>query len=127
MQAISHLCLAGMLFFTLLGCDESSQDQLSELVKQARSTIREQAQDSLPAHEEISRMSTQELNKLLGWEYKIVDFQTPPSGGELEAKLNALGEERWECLVSVGMSVAVRVQCKRPAKAFLRKALDTLF
>lgn len=115
---------------TLIGCDEKSQEQLGTIAEKAQNAVIEgveKAKEELPAHHEISKLSEDQLNQFLGWEYKIIEYTTPPSGGELEAKMNSLGSERWDCLVSIGGNVALRLQCKRPTRAFLRQALGRLF
>lgn len=127
---LKTLFLLSIITLSLFGCDEKGQDQLSAIAEKAQIAVIEgveKAKEELPAHHEISKLSEEQLNQFLGWEYKVIDYTTPPSGGELEAKMNLLGSERWDCVALSGISVAVRIQCKRPTRAFLRQALGRIF
>lgn len=121
------LIFTSLVFFS---CDNKSQEQLNAITEKAQNAIIEgveKAKEGLPAHHDISKLSEEQLNQFLGWEYKIIEYTTPPSGGEMEAQMNALGAERWDCVALGGVNVAIRIQCKRPTRAYLRKFLGTLF
>lgn len=116
---ISAICM----IFAFIGCNDAQVDKLNEIGDISKNLLDEgveRAQNSIPSKEDISKMTPEQLDKILSFEYKIVDFKEVPSAQELESTLNSLGEQRWECLALSQGSVPLRVQCKRPSRIFLR-------
>lgn len=112
----------------IVGCEQ--KPDLSKLAEDATNIVQsniEKLKGDLPSHKDISKLSKEEIEKILSLEYKVFDYETPPTAVALEAKLNQLGEERWDCLATPAFDKPVRIQCKRPAKLFLRYALSRLF
>jgi hypothetical protein len=58
----------------------------------------------------------QDLERAGAWEYRVVRGEKAAAG--LEAQLNALGRERWECL-SVSPGPVPTLVLKRPVKSYL--------
>lgn len=120
------LCLVSGIL--VLGCEQKADIQ--KLAEDATSIIGrnvDKLKGEIPSQRDLSRMSEQEMNRLLSFEYLIFDYETPPTAVALEGKLNQLGAERWDCIATPAFDKPVRIQCKRPAKVFLRYALSRLF
>jgi hypothetical protein len=67
-----------------------------------------------------------DIENLGDWDYRIVDFANAPAE-ELEAELNALGDERWEAYWIESRPEGLRVFLKRSAVSYLsRLPLSTL-
>lgn len=78
---------------TLVGCDSKSktaeiQNQLANLTK----SVSELVGDS-----STTKDAMDEFRKLQQYEYKLQSFPADTMPIELEAALNRLGKERWEC------------------------------
>lgn len=61
---------------------------------------------------------TQEVQGLGDWEYRVVEMKEA-SPAELEARLNELGTERWECIWIETVGRKTRYTFKRPVKGYL--------
>jgi hypothetical protein len=120
------LCIVSGIL--VVGCEQKVD--LQKLAEDATSLIEsnvDRLKGEFPSQRDLSKMSEQELNRLLSFEYLIFDYETPPTATALEGKLNQLGAERWECIATPAFDKPVRIQCKRPAKVLLRYALSRLF
>ena len=60
----------------------------------------------------------QEVQTVGDWEYRVVEMKEP-SSAEMEAKLNELGAERWECIWIEPVGSKRRFVLKRRAKGYL--------
>jgi len=66
-----------------------------------------------PHTERLHAKTKEEVQKLFQWEYKVVDVPATTSASSMEARLNELGEEGWECDSAQNSVSVIRVSCKR--------------
>ena len=95
---------------------ESLNSQLKDFLKKAEQKI----EGLTPETRGVSEATSQEVEKLFTFEYKVVEFKTEASSQEIEARLQALGQDRWECFSSEGSSRSLRIFCRRRPKTYLR-------
>lgn len=71
-----------------------------------------------------------ELSKLRQFEYRVVTFPLDAADASIEAKLNALGQEFWECFdterTEISGDGAIRVFCRRRPDTPLRFVPSTI-
>lgn len=95
-------CIFAALCAALLGCDSKSktaeiQNQLANLTKSVSDLVGDSS---------TTKDAMEEFKKLQQFEYKLQSFPADTMPIELEAALNRLGKERWECFhVEKRMSV----------------------
>ena len=73
-----------------------------------------------PDNGEAGQMAEAEVEKLFAFEYKVVSLSQAQSSQQLEAALNQLGKDRWECFQVVQMQDGDSLICKRAPKTYLR-------
>ena len=61
----------------------------------------------------------QDLDRIGDWEYRLLVVSSL-SNDKLEAKLNELGTDRWECFAVLHDDGTIRLFLKRPVKSYLR-------
>jgi len=66
-----------------------------------------------PHAEALRDLTSDELDKLSRWEYRVTDISRTAPSREVEEQLNRLGSEGWECSVQTHGEVQSRVYCKR--------------
>ena len=81
------------VFAALMGCDSKSktaeiQNQLANLTKSVSDLVGDSS---------TTKDAMEEFRKLQQYEYKLQSFPADTMPIELEAALNRLGKERWEC------------------------------
>lgn len=105
------------------GCDpsgngdlESLNSQLKQLLKQAEQKI-----DGLaPQTKEVTEATSQEVEKLFVFEYKVAELKKEAGTAEIEGALQQLGQDRWECFAADRSDKVLRFYCKRRPKTYLR-------
>ncbi len=61
----------------------------------------------------------QDLDRIGDWEYRLLVVSSL-SNDKLEAKLNELGADRWECFAVLHDGGTIRLFLKRPVKSYLK-------
>jgi hypothetical protein len=71
---------------------------------------------------EAQEAAVGELEKLVTFEYKVLELEKTRSSAELEESLAELGKDRWDCfhIDSVTLEKSLRVYCKRAPKTMLK-------
>lgn len=119
---------------TLIGCEQTNQttEQIKELSKQVESL--------LPVVQTGADKSLNELKKLRQIQYRLVSLPAHASDKAIEQKLNAMGDDGWDCVTSGIPSDSsspdlphqessppiLRFFCKRPVETPLRYLPKTL-
>ena len=88
-----------LLIASLLGCDRPSDDlkNLKEDIKSLASKTERQI-DSLASNpSQVTDAASAEVEKLFTFEYKVHPLTNAQSAAQVEAMLNRLGQEHWEC------------------------------
>jgi hypothetical protein len=75
---------------------------------------------NIPSREKLSEGAQQEVEKLFVFEYKVAEVKAELPAADLEAALQALGQERWECFALQQQGAMLRLFCKRRPKTYLR-------
>lgn len=114
----AFICVAGVLS----GCDgpaPSSQKVIADLktaINEAQTRLNELA----PSGDEVQKAAAKEVGKLYAIEYRVVPVPPDLSANELERRLVALGEERWECGQPVVLGEEARIICRRIPLSYLK-------
>ena len=61
----------------------------------------------------------EDLENIGVWEYRVTEIESPDAA-TLEASLDAMGLERWECIFVQPVGSRTRLIMKRPKRSFLR-------
>jgi hypothetical protein len=71
-----------------------------------------------PHADDLQARTKEEMGKLHQWEYHVEEISVSAPANEVEARLRALGEERWDCFDLQSRGESFMVTCKRrPATA----------
>jgi hypothetical protein len=83
------------------------------------SASKEVEQRVLPHAVDLHVKTREQVEKLHQWEYLVDELaSTASSGPELAARLQSLGDQRWDCFNIQTAGTALRITCKRrPATA----------
>lgn len=73
-----------------------------------------------PSKQRVKELTTDELQKLHTWEYQVLELPAKTESPELEARLNQLGKEMWECAALDKSEKSLRLMCKRRPQTYLR-------
>ncbi len=73
-----------------------------------------------PSTDDLKSLTTDEVNKLFSFEYRVVTLEKKLNTEELETALAALGVERWECFDIDAYEDKYRVFCRRRPQTYLR-------
>ena len=85
-------------------------DNLNEQLDKAS----DQVQEAVGPHaEQLQSRTKEEVEKLLRWEYKVMDLAADITAQQMETRLSQVGEEGWECGSVVPVPNGLRVTCKR--------------
>ena len=115
------------LFLTLAlaGCQAGAQEQVEEEKQGRWEEVREyylkakkralETGESLP--DKVPDWIKEDLENAGAWEYRVVEAPRD----ELEATLNELGAERWECFSVEAMGKKTRLVLKRRKRSQLRE------
>ena len=117
------LCLVLFSLILATGCERSGTKDLDYLNSQLKKLLQEAGQqiDGLaPGTKEVTESTSQELEKLFIYEYKVAEFRKDAAAAELEAGLQQLGQDRWECFASDRSDKGLRFFCRRRPKTYLR-------
>lgn len=118
-----------LLLVTFTACNDSQVEQINQIGEISKNIVQEgveRAQQALPSKEDLSKMTPEQIDKVLSFEYKVIDLDVIPNAEKLETTLNTLGAERWECIAQPQGEVPLRIQCKRPAKILFRYLFQSM-
>lgn len=125
------------LFFALflLACDDTSQvpsiDEVTRAVGEKVDDLSQTIKSKATSTEDIKYISEGDLEKLFRVEYLVEEHPSDVSSGELQSRLNSLGLERWQCLITLPPpSGKLRLLCHRPPLGLVRllsRAVPFLF
>ncbi len=111
-----RIILLALIF--LISCDHSS-DKVAELTKELQRSVEKLS----PKTDEVQNMASEEVDKLMSFEYQVFELPPESSTAVLNGKLNMLGRERWECFDVESDEEQIRIYCKRRPKTYLRYLL----
>jgi len=96
--------------------EESAQQVLGD-VQRVYEKARETGEK---ASESVYEWMREDLQKIGDWEYKVLSIPDLEDAS-VEAKLNELGRERWECVWVSEREETVRLFFKRPVRSYLSR------
>ncbi len=71
-----------------------------------------------PHADAVQARTTEEVEKLFRWEYKVIELPHTSDPTNFEASLTTLGNDGWECFHIDRLSAeATRITCKRRPKS----------
>lgn len=123
---LAHVYIAPVFVITLTlsGCersvDESQFDKITRSVQDSISSATKKISELTPSSNELSSLTTEEIEKLFNFEYKVIELESTLPNSEIEGKLSQLGIDRWECFHVEKNGAFLRIFCKRRPKTFLR-------
>ena len=128
--SILRAALVCIIAMSLAACDSRSRDkgmdQLSDDVEQAISLAKQKVADLSPHSQKLEKAASGEVEKLFSYEYTVKDLDASLSLPQLQAELDMLGMERWDCFNIQNMNAQLRVFCKRRPKTYLRYLVPDL-
>lgn len=101
---------------SLFGCDHPT-------TKEAITQIQGGFDQIGPVADNVSTMTSEQINKVIRYEYKVLTVPAGASVSEIEASLSTAGQERWDCFSVVPNQSGLTVFCKRLPYALLRSIL----
>jgi hypothetical protein len=116
-----------LLLFPLASCDQVDNETVDKLASDLQKTLDDvkRGVDQLTPHVESAASNagtttSEEFRKLFIFEYKVMEIKHSVSVPELEATLNVLGRERWECYTVQSTSDGLRLFLKRRPESYFR-------
>ena len=83
-----------------------------------------EAGEKMQIPDDVLKRAREEIKRVGTWEYRVMTLNTPEDPA-LEQRLNALGQERWECHATQHVNDVVRLVCKRPVRSYLKNIAVT--
>ena len=119
-----HSFLALSLVLSVGGCqDQKGPDGLQKLTEEFSRTVqsaKEQFEKIAPQRQEIEQKAGAETEKLFTFEYRVQEIGKDVKPAEIQARLAALGKDRWDCFHIEPRKDALLLFCKRQPKTYLR-------
>lgn len=116
----AKLLILTILFFC--GCDRRASDAW-ESVQSSLDTVNKQI---APVADSVTSMTSEQLSNVIKFEYRVVRFPADYSPAQIEAGLNEIGKDRWECFSAVTNEAGTTLYCKRIPYALLRYFLKVM-
>lgn len=120
---VSKTALLGCLIF-LSTCQSNSQDKELEILAKDFKKGLEQATEKInqlaPSQQQLKQSTVGEVEKLFSLEYRVIDIDRDVPAAEIEARLAALGRDRWDCFHIEPTAGSLRLFCKRRPQSYLR-------
>lgn len=117
-----------LLCLSIAGCSggdrtESGSQESSPLLDRARELYEKAKRSGDNVPDDIAEWMKEDLQRVDDWEYKIV--RTSPANDAsdneaLEALLNELGQERWDCFWVERKNGEIELFLKRPSRSYLK-------
>jgi hypothetical protein len=105
------------------GCNGGESQKIVESVKNQISSATDQI---APVANEVASQTSEQASKVLRYEYKVETVKKDSDDRSIEATLNKLGEDRWECFSVIATDTGTRITCKRVPYAALRYFLKLM-
>lgn len=128
MSKINSMRFAGpfmcALLLSLAACDRepgkpSATDEALAELKDKYAGLKEQYED-LTGGEDAVNWAKEDLENIGDWEYRIVELPDTEAS-ELEAALNAFGDDRWQVFWVERQQATLRLMLKRPAISYISR------
>ena len=104
--------------------EEKTPETLEETANRLWAEAQKMYEKARTASEKVSEDSYEwakdDLEKIGDWEYRVVSLSTVESAS-LEAELNTLGADRWECFWVAGEGKDAKFLFKRPVRSYLKR------
>jgi hypothetical protein len=118
---LGQLVVTAVLLAGVWGCDSTKDtaaigEQIDRLIENTGRHL-ETLDDK---RQEAEGLATSEVQKLFTFEYKLLPIAEGLGVKSLEATLNELGKDRWDCSQVVSLETERAVLCKRQPKTPLR-------
>ena len=125
-----RILIALLLPLCLSGCDsrtgKKELNRLTEDVQEAIDLAQQKFDDVSPDGSKLHRAASDEIEKLFSYEYTIKELDPSLSTTQLQAELDMLGMERWDCFSIQNINAQLRIICKRRPKTYLRYLIPDL-
>lgn len=113
-----------VIFINFLGCNNNEKidkvkKDLEQTIQKANKNIQELTSE-YANKDKLNELTTEEVEKLFTYEYKVLELDNSLSASEIEEQLQTLGKERWECFNVISEQKSYKVFCKRKPKTYLR-------
>ena len=112
-----------LLLILVSGCKDGGSQKIVDTVKNQINSATEQI---APVASEVASQTSEQASKVLRYEYKVQTLNKDSDDKAIEATLNKLGEERWECFSVLLTESGTRITCKRVPYAALRYFLKLM-
>ncbi len=76
-----------------------------------------------PVAENVTSLTSEQINKIIRYEYKVITLPASSTSEEMEGVLSSIGQERWECFSVIPSEATLKVFCRRLPYALLRSLL----
>ncbi len=118
-QILLPFLLLLILFPIDIFCAEE-RDQEPSYWDEIKKKFEEAKSDNKELSEKATEWIEKDIRKIGDWEYKVVSIKFE-SAGELEMKLNELGNERWECFWIEKRGEEMLFLFKKPKISYMQK------
>ena len=106
---------------SVLGCERGDGSAgVSEKLEALMAKTERQLENLGSTHQEVCEVASSEVQKLFNYEYKLVALVEESGRKGIEAALNELGQDRWDCFQVVPVEGQLTAVCKRRPKTPLR-------
>lgn len=95
-------------------------DELTSTLSSALNQTTDRVREMSPSADELKGMTTDEVNKLFAFEYRVQELPVTSTASEIERAIAALGDERWECFDVESRKETLLIFCKRRPQTYLR-------
>lgn len=113
-----------LTLYSLSSCDTpagaKSEVNIGAQLQQLIDSASKQVSDVTPSKERVKELTADEVQKLYSFEYRFLEVELKAPASQIEAKLNELGQDTWECSFVDKNEVNLRFLCKRKPKTYLR-------
>ena len=104
----------------IAGCDQINGDSVDHVTSELKRTLEDAKKGVAELTPGLKNVTTEELGKIFSFEYKILDIKDDPLAAEIEATLNVLGRERWECFAVQPVGSGIRLFLRRRPASYLQ-------
>lgn len=114
-----------LIIFALIfsACQSPETNRIQEVLEDFKASLKDakrSVEDNTPDTKKIKTGTAEEVEKLFSFEYKVEEYPNKAGAKDLQSKLEALGQERWECFYIQEVGTKLRVYCKRRPKTYLQ-------